>query len=186
MISSSLRAAGDPDSCTVYLKSVQLKKSSGEWITVIDPDKAVDLTKEEAGISFFNNQGRVPEGSYVNFGIILSERVRFSGRDGAHSTQGVVTARLDLNRDPSSDEATLTAREDFSPPIAVKKGDFLSVWFHWDLGGTVHFAAPNRLGPGIPKEEAVLFLPPQKIEKASLTIGQVSKDFSGDEMVLAF
>lgn len=73
----------------VTLKKVELKNNTGQWITVIEPDRRIDLVNEEASVSFFNNGGRVPPGNYINYRITLSETVSFVGRDKAnHSREG--------------------------------------------------------------------------------------------------
>lgn len=69
-----------PDTCVVTIKSVFLKNLQGDWIKIIEPDKQVDLVSHEAFLSFFNRDGRIPEGKYVNIKIVLSEWVRVSGR----------------------------------------------------------------------------------------------------------
>ncbi len=98
----SLRVlASEPHVITV--KGVYLKDSAGAWVKVIEPDRRVDFSKEEAVVVFFNNLGRVPAGDYTNF------RVEFTGNDG-------IPKRL-------------SAREDFDGAVAVRKGSFIRVAF---------------------------------------------------------
>jgi hypothetical protein len=94
---------GSPSQTVITIKSVELKDCAGRWVLVIEPDKQVDLEKEEPGLSFFNN-GRVSEGSYVNFRLKLL--------------------------DPSTRE--ISARQDFQKPLEVRRGSFISVWFSLD------------------------------------------------------
>jgi hypothetical protein len=86
----------------ITIKSVELKNTQGQWLTVIEPDKQVDLATEEPFISFFNN-GRIPSGEYVNF------RVSFL--------------------DKANKERSLSAIRDWDQPVVVKKGAFVSVEF---------------------------------------------------------
>ena len=92
-------ARGQANYSVVTISEVSLKKDSGEWVRVIAPDKEVDLSREEARVGFFNNQGRVPAGRYVNFKITL--------HDGGR----------------------VTAREDLSSVVYIQKGDFIQVAF---------------------------------------------------------
>lgn len=91
----------------ITIKSVELKDSQGLWVTVIEPDKQVDLAAEEPSVSFFNN-GRVVPGNYVNFRIVfLDER----------------------------GERKLSAVQDAQKPLALKKGSFVNVNFKLELSG---------------------------------------------------
>lgn len=103
---SFLFAYTQPFSCVITIHSVELKNSAGQWVTVIEPDKQVDLAKEEAGLSFFNN-GRVPDGGYVNFRLKLF--------DSGHQPLEVFGSM------------------DFIKPLVVQKGSFVGVWFTLDL-----------------------------------------------------
>ncbi len=79
--------AAEPLEYTVTLKKFELKNNTGQWITVIEPDRPVDLAQEEAKVSLFNTSGRVPDGNYINFRITLSESVRVQGRQGIYVTK---------------------------------------------------------------------------------------------------
>ena len=68
----------------------------------------MDLSREEAVITFFNNAGRVPTGSYKNF------RVEFFGED-----------LKEIHK--------LYAKNDFEQGILVKKGSFIHVDFDLHL-----------------------------------------------------
>ena len=93
-----------PNQFVITIKSVELKNAVGEWLTVIEPDRRVDIAKEEPGLSFFNN-GRVPAGEYVNFRLNLSD----------------------------SSITEVTGSSDFQKPLTLKKGSFVGVWFSLDL-----------------------------------------------------
>lgn len=56
----------------VTIQKVDLKNEFGEWVTVMEPDKKVDLAQDEPSVSFFNN-GRVPPGKYVNVRVRLDQ-----------------------------------------------------------------------------------------------------------------
>ncbi len=56
----------------VTIEKVELKNTTGEWVTVIEPDKKVDLSQGEAAVSFFNN-GRVHPGKYINVRVRLDK-----------------------------------------------------------------------------------------------------------------
>ena len=107
------RAMGPVSSCVVTIKSVELKNAAAQWVTVIRPDKQVDLMNQEAKITFFNNSGRVPPGRYLNFKIRLS--------DAAWEERG---------------ETGVMAGADFVSPLQVKKGSFVSVRFGVDFEGS--------------------------------------------------
>ncbi len=100
-------AAAVPAGSVITIKSVELKNDKGQWLTIIEPDKQVDITKEESGLSFFNNN-RVPPGNYVNFRIVVFER---------------------------SPKETMEVHgiKDFMPSLEVKRGSFIGVWFQFDL-----------------------------------------------------
>jgi len=90
-------AAGPASVCRVTIQSVELKNTAAQWVTVIQPDKEVDLANQESTITFFNNTGRVPAGRYVNFRIKILETVKVQGRDQFNRTKAggiaVVTGR---------------------------------------------------------------------------------------------
>ena len=96
----------------ITIKGVYLRNKAGEWVKIIEPDRKVDLSREEAVITFFNNAGRVPAGSYKNF------RVEFFGEDLKEIHQ-------------------LYAKNDFEQGILVKKGSFIHVDFDLRLEGKI-------------------------------------------------
>ncbi|OGW91434.1 MAG: hypothetical protein A3D28_00450 [Omnitrophica bacterium RIFCSPHIGHO2_02_FULL_63_14] len=100
------------------VQGIQLKSEDGRWITVAEPDNEVDLSAEEAGLSFFNGHGRIPEGRYVNV------RVRFEKAPRPEGGNWNLSAGRTL---------TLTAREDLEP-LTVGGSSFIGVWFTLDLG----------------------------------------------------
>lgn len=101
-------SAGDPSECVITIKSVQLEKDSGEWITVVEPDHKVDLAEQEPRVSFFNNGRRVPVGSYRNFKVIFYNK-------------------------SSGQEIQIYGNKNFLEPLKVKTGSFISVWFDLNL-----------------------------------------------------
>ena len=91
----------------ITIDQVELKDIGGQWVSVLRPDRRLDITQEEPVVRFFNN-GRIPAGEYTNV------RVRF-------------TAEEDGGK-----EMTLERTEDYSPPLTVKKGTFVGVTFSFD------------------------------------------------------
>ncbi len=91
------QAAGPASVCRVTIRSVELKNTAAQWVTVIEPDKQVDLVNQESTIYFFNNTNRVPPGKYVNFRVKILETIKVQGRDHANRTKAggiaVVTGR---------------------------------------------------------------------------------------------
>ena len=121
-----LFSADSPAACIITIKSVQLQKDSGEWITVIEPDHQVDLANQEPKISFFNDARRVPEGRYSNFKILF-------------------------NLKGSENEIQLYGGNDFKEALEVRKRSFVSVWFKLDLTDV-----PNGLLPKKVEQAAVI------------------------------
>jgi len=70
----------------ITVVSIELKNVTGEWKTLIRPDKRIDLTEAETMFSLFNN-GQIPPGNYINFRITLSETITFAGRDKNNLTR---------------------------------------------------------------------------------------------------
>ena len=89
----------------ITLQKLELKKDSGEWVDIIEPDHKVDLNSTEAAISFFNN-GRVPVGQFKNFRLSFEDH----GKD-----------------------REMSRRQDMDAPFQVKKGSFINVSFELDL-----------------------------------------------------
>ena len=100
-------AASEPTRHRITIHSVQLKNLEGQWVTIIEPDKVVDLETTEPGISFFNN-GRVPAGDYVNFRLVFQENATKIIKE-------------------------ITGKADFVPAVNVQKGSFIGVWFKYQL-----------------------------------------------------
>ena len=96
-----------PIAYVITIENVELKNSSGQWISVIRPDKQVDLLSTEAAVSFFNNAGRVPAGTYEDF------RVEFLKPDGRKARLGSLSA--------------------LEWPLQVKKGSFIRVSFDLEV-----------------------------------------------------
>lgn len=74
----------------VTIQSLELKNTDQKWIDVIHPDKAVDLTQQEPGVTFINN-GRIPPGRYLNFRVVFDE----ASEEGR--SRVLFTAKSDLN-----------------------------------------------------------------------------------------
>jgi hypothetical protein len=157
-------AAGDPSVCVVTIKSVQLKKDSGEWITVIEPDHQVDLVSQEPTVSFFNNGRRVPPGDYSNFKILLLKMIK--GKDAKH---------LSFIYESPKDEIVIYGRKDFLQFLKVKVGSFISVWFGVDLSNTT-------VGSG----SEVTFLPPKEIKEATVTVDEQKITIPSSELRVDF
>ena len=97
-----------PSPYVITVETVSLKNEAGKWVKIIEPDRRVDLSKEEPALNFFNNGGRIPAGNYVNF------RVDFLDGDS------------NLKR--------FSSRRDFEKGVPVHKGSFVRVAFGLDLG----------------------------------------------------
>ena len=78
--------AGDPAYLGVTIKKVQLKNRNGDWVTLAEPNKTIDLRGDEP-VAEFVNKNRVPAGEYVNVKITLSETFHISGSDGKNLTK---------------------------------------------------------------------------------------------------
>lgn len=90
---------------SITIQKVELKSTSGEWMSIIEPDRVVDLSKEEAMVSFYNN-GRVPEAEYNNFRITITK--------------------------PNGQNLQIFGIQDFTG-LSVKKTSFISVSFDIQL-----------------------------------------------------
>lgn len=88
----------------ITIQNVELQNASGAWVSVIRPDKQVDLESTEAAVSFFNNPERVPAGDYNNFKVTV-----FLNETGAVKS--------------------LSAARPLEKPLTVKKGSFIRVGF---------------------------------------------------------
>ena len=56
----------------ITIEKIELKNAAGEWVTVIRPDRRLDLEQEEPTVRFFNN-GRIAPGEYGNVRVTLTE-----------------------------------------------------------------------------------------------------------------
>ncbi len=149
------------------IKSVQLKKSTGEWVTVIEPDHQVDLVNQEPMVSFLNNGRRVSPGTYINFKIILSETVKVKGVDGTSKT-------LNFNAQDKDGEMQIYSREDLLQPLRIKEHSFIGVWFDLDLSRTLHFSGSDTSGAE------------PRPEKATVTVDGQTFTFSGESLRMTF
>jgi hypothetical protein len=88
----------------ITLDQVELKNAKGEWVSVVRPDKIVDLSKEEPAVRFFNN-GRIPAGAYSNVRVHFTENGK---------------------------RWTLERAADYEPALPIKKGTFVGVSFAFE------------------------------------------------------
>lgn len=110
--------AGDPTAYKVTVLSIQLKTSAGNWVTIASPNKELDIASVGAGAvaGSFAPDTNIPAGDYVNFKIVLSNVIRFSGSDGAgRYTRAGGTLRLAGNPFIPGSDSTATWTAD--PPI---------------------------------------------------------------------
>jgi hypothetical protein len=108
--SASAGPVAAPAKYIITIKSLELKSELGQWRTIVEPDHEVDLLSTEARISFFNH-GRVPQGKYSNFKILLLD-------DSGRALQ-------------------IFGKKDFSDPLEVKKNSFIGARFVLDLQGSL-------------------------------------------------
>lgn len=73
--------SGDPIELIYTVQKIMLKKIDGQWITVLQPNQAVDMLSESSIVFTIHNKGEIPPGKYVNLKIYLSETVLFTGSD---------------------------------------------------------------------------------------------------------
>lgn len=117
-------AKGDPKSCILTVVEVQIKTTSGEWISVFKGKKEFDVVQEEAGVTVDNKDGQVPEGTYENVKLIFSETIRFTGRDGEHRTKagGVILLKGEAREARDVDQADITEIQ-VSKPVWTEEGE---------------------------------------------------------------
>ncbi len=89
----------------ITIHKLELKKNSGEWLSIVEPDHRVDLMNTEAAISFFNN-GRVPAEWFKNFKITFEDH---------------------------GQKTEIFRKKDMDTPFQVKRGSFVNVSFELDL-----------------------------------------------------
>jgi|GEM_PF-4642336 len=107
--------AGDASIYKVTVQSIQLKTSSGSWVTIASPNQEIDIASVSAGAvaASLLSDVKIPAGSYVNFKIVLSETMKFSGSDsGFYTKEG---GSITLTGDDVTDGSTATWTSD--PPI---------------------------------------------------------------------
>jgi len=213
-------SAGETAKFIITIQSVQLKNNTGQWITVIEPDRRVDLVDEEASISFFNNTGRVPPGNYINYRIVLSETVTFAGRiksnnskAGGRSTiggpaakaselgdqitlfredsptwdgaqMGEVVEKIDFDGQDADEVITITGKRDFPTAFEVKKGSFIRVWFSVKVEEAVQHAWPGAFSMGLPPNDVMYALPPERIEELTVTVDERTEACSPENIVI--
>lgn len=108
-------AAAIPDAYVVTIDHVELKNASGAWITLVRPDKKVDLVTTDPVVAFFNNKGRIHAGGYVNARMTISGEI------------------LRHEEDDPRKPVYLVAKKDFAKPVFIKKGSFVQVKFKLNL-----------------------------------------------------
>jgi len=148
LVFSGVAFADSPSECIITIKSVELKKSSGEWLTVIEPDHRVDLVSQEPVVSFFNNGRRVPPANYKNFKITLLRTIKGKDLD-----------QVDFTYDAPHGEIMIYGKTDFLKPLKVSTRSFVSVWFVLDLSDTMHTS-----------DSSAVFVPPKNVKSATITV----------------
>jgi hypothetical protein len=103
---STIAAQENAGSYVITIQNVELKAASGVWVSVVRPDKQVDVATEPAEVSFINHD-RVPVAEYTNFRISFLE--------------------------PSGKQALLTSVQDFAQSLTVKRTSFIHAAFYLDL-----------------------------------------------------
>ncbi len=130
LVSLSTGSAFAAESLSKYvitLENVELKNSSGRWVSVIRPDLQVDLVTTKPSISFFNNGGRVPTGDYVNFRIELLDSVKSASIDGTETVLHLAPGKT------SNGRVWVAGNEELQNSLLVKKGSFIRVWFDLEI-----------------------------------------------------
>lgn len=93
----SICYAGNAATYKMTVQQIQLMKSDGTWVTIGQPNQEIDIASVNAGATAASlvSDDPVPPGQYVNFKLLISENMTFSGSDGAHYTVngGDVTIR---------------------------------------------------------------------------------------------
>lgn len=133
-------SAEDPARYVVTIRSLELKDSRGQWVTILEPDRMVDLVKERPQISYYNNEGRIPAGRYVNFRLKLATTLKVAGADGPYHTRESGSVTLygefkkpeDFYRDIRRiDESVKTTNAESEGPIHVRyepDGRYRDAW----------------------------------------------------------
>lgn len=115
-------AAGDLSAFHVKLEKLYLKSSSGDWVEVpLDAPVESNLLAETPVLVELENDGRVPEGEYVNVKVALSEKVRFAGSEGGKRTREGGFVRLGGTAAKASEMAAMTVSA-FEARGAVQDG----------------------------------------------------------------
>ncbi|MFC1666340.1 DUF4382 domain-containing protein [Candidatus Omnitrophota bacterium] len=74
-------AAGNADKYEVTILKIEFKETNGTWLTVSEPNQTVDIANVISGATAASLVGSIPVGSYINFKLVLSETITFSGVD---------------------------------------------------------------------------------------------------------
>ncbi|MDP1854177.1 MAG: DUF4382 domain-containing protein [Candidatus Omnitrophota bacterium] len=109
--------AGNADTYKITVQSIQLKSSAGNWVTIASPNREIDIASVNSGAiaASLASDVSVPVGTYVNFKIVVSEIIKFSGSDGVNYTKagGAVTVT------GTAASAASTATWPTAPPTTV-------------------------------------------------------------------
>jgi hypothetical protein len=114
-ISNNTSYAGNAATYKMTVQSIQLKKSDGTWVTIAQPNQEIDIASVSAGATAASllSDAPIPVGQYVNFKMVFSETMKFSGSDGAHYT--VAGSTVTVNGDNAGLSAS-TATWTTDPP----------------------------------------------------------------------
>jgi hypothetical protein len=127
--------AGNASVYKMTVQAVQLKTSTGSWITIASPNTQIDVAGVSANAiagSILTNSS-IPVGEYVNFKLRMSETMIYSGTDGAAYTKsgGAITLTGDgtcgttdlFAADPPISQVTLTETAETYTAVAAEQGE---------------------------------------------------------------
>jgi len=112
--------AGNASTYIITVLRVQLLKDDGvTWVTIAAPNQEVDIAAaaQNTVAHAFSNI-TIPPGNYINFKIVNSETMRYSGSDQGFYTlaggaltltgDGTVNSTADWEQDPPQNNVTIT------------------------------------------------------------------------------
>ena len=79
-------AVGTATKCLVTVKKILLKNSEGNWFTLLNEDRKLDLSQENPSVEVINKK-IIPPGEYLNCKIVISETLQVAGSDGPNKTK---------------------------------------------------------------------------------------------------
>lgn len=100
--------------------------------------------------------------------------------------EGEMIEHLNLDFEDRNETMEIYPKRNFQKPFLVKKGSAVHIWMTVTLGRTLYFAFPNSIRKGVPKENAMYFIPPTEIDDVSITSDSVSRFASGEEIAFDF